>query len=104
VHVGYPELVPEAGVTPAAGCGWLGVEEQKAGPTIAAMLNGTIYWAAQASDAVEYLDSTHVLDGHELCTTDSWMNSIGPGTHSERGHPTYPGQVAWPSMSPPISA
>lgn len=93
VHVGYPRLTPKPGVTPYK-CGWLEPDEQEAGVLLADKLNGAIKSAADARARVGYLDVTDVLDGHELCTVDSWMTPVRPFGGSERGHPNAQGQFA----------
>lgn len=93
VHVGYPRLTPKPGVTPYR-CGWLGADEQTAGVKLAQKLNDAIEAAADTRSRIEFLDVTDVLDGHELCTIDSWMIDISTFGGTERGHPNASGQFA----------
>jgi lysophospholipase L1-like esterase len=95
MHVGYPRLTPQPGIEPY-NCGWLGEDEQEAGVKMAEKLNGTIYGATQRYDDVDWIDVTDVLDGHELCTRDTWMEPLYIRlSGSERGHPRYNGQYAY---------
>jgi lysophospholipase L1-like esterase len=93
VHVGYPRLTPEPGVQPFR-CGWLGADEQVAGVELARKLNGAIAEAAAVNPRVEFIDITDSLDGHELCTGDSWMVDVSTFGGTERGHPNARGQAA----------
>ena len=105
VHAGYPRLTPKPGITPVS-CGWLSKPEQQAASDMAAMLNNTIQNAvadyAQTDPNTVFAPVLDALNGHELCTRDSWMvpinaelgDAAGNGS-SERGHPTSAGQVAY---------
>jgi lysophospholipase L1-like esterase len=92
VHVGYPRLTPASGDLPLE-CIWLSGAEQGAAVAIVDQLNDAIAEAAAASDDdIEYADVARVLEGHELCTDDSWVKSIS--LDSDRAHPTAEGYVA----------
>jgi hypothetical protein len=97
VHVGYPLIVPRPGNTPV-NCGWLGADEQAAAVEIAGDLNFSIQQAAFLStEDVEFISITDVLAGHELCTSDAWVEPViiqRRGVASEQGYPTMRGQDA----------
>jgi lysophospholipase L1-like esterase len=89
-HVGYPRLTPAPG-KPIEGCDWLDEADQTRAATIITALDDAIEAAtAQTDGAVEYVDVTEALAGHELCTAASWLNPIGLG--AGHAHPTSAGQ------------
>ena len=98
VVVGYPRLFPgkESQVIPLCGTTWL-VDATRAGLNkLDAELDDVIKKAAGAA-GVRYFDVTNALNGHEACTKDSWIYSIGwfdPTREwfQQDGHPTTPGQ------------
>ncbi len=91
-HVGYPRLTPEAGQDTFQ-CGWLDEADQVTAAGIVAALDAAIEAAVARSDgAVEYVDVTDAFDGHELCTTESWLNPVGLG--AGYSHPNAAGQRA----------
>lgn len=90
VHVGYPRLTPAPG-KPVEGCGWLDAEDQTRAAGILGALDDAIRTATEQSDgAVEYVDVTDALAGHELCTAQSWLNPVGLG--AGYAHPNAAGQ------------
>jgi lysophospholipase L1-like esterase len=92
VHVGYPRLTPAPG-QPVDGCAWLSPDEQVATAQILDAVNAAIRAAADASQAVTYLDTTEALAGHELCSGSSWLQPVRIGGDSQ-AHPTAEGQRA----------
>jgi len=105
VHVGYPRILPLPEQRPYR-CKWLGKKERDMAEWVTTKLNATIRTAAESSRYdIEYADVTDALAGHELCTTDPWMNDLAieledlpgfPGEGStERGHPNLYGQKAY---------
>lgn len=100
VHVGYPELFPGTGED-AVNCGWLTSGEKIQVEKAAQYLDLWLGIAAGRSQFdIEYISSLDALDGHELCTPDSWVQPISPqgewrAVRSEQAHPTADGQIAW---------
>jgi lysophospholipase L1-like esterase len=88
VHVGYPRLTPLNG-TPV-GCDWLSAADQATAPAVIDAINATVRGTAQRA-GVTYVDVTDALAGHELCTSEPWIQPIG--TH-DQVHPTNDGQRA----------
>lgn len=95
VVAGYPDIVPAAHERVV--CDWLGRRKRANAARLGALLDEMLLGAAEEAGAV-YVPVRHVLDGHELCTPDSWMFAIldpgGPWLTTEQGHPTEPGQEA----------
>lgn len=94
VVVGYPEIVPSPGERDR--CPTLSEGEKERAQRVAADLNRTIASAAGAADA-RFVSIRHVLDGHELCTPDSWLRPVGRfwvEEVQEMGHPSERGQRA----------
>jgi lysophospholipase L1-like esterase len=89
VHVGYPQLTPAPG-QPVVGCGWLSADDQAAAAATVDALDGAIEAAAKDAD-VTYVDTTHALAGHELCSADRWVRNIG---EESQVHPTADGYTA----------
>lgn len=92
VAVGYPRIFPTRQAN-AVHCGWLEPRERKALNALAAMLDDEERQAASES-GVQYVSVLGALNGHELCTKDSWVNPIGHLPISSDGHPTADGQLA----------
>lgn len=89
--VGYPRLLPEeqAEVT---NCGLLTSRERMNLNALAGVIDHRLSRAAENA-GVEYVSVLDVLDGHELCTADSWVFPILERA-AEEGHPIYQGQQA----------
>ncbi len=89
--VGYPRLLPEeqAEVT---SCGSLRPRERIDLNALAGVIDHRLSQAAENAGA-EYVSVLDVLDGHELCTADSWIFPIVDRAPQE-GHPIYQGQQA----------
>jgi lysophospholipase L1-like esterase len=89
VVVGYPRLFPthQSDVT---GCPWLTNAERRALIQAGKLLNGVIAVEAFLAGAT-YVDVSRTLEGHELCTTDSWLV---PLPAAGAAHPTVEGQQA----------
>lgn len=91
-HVGYPRLTPADG-EPVRGCAWLSGGDQRAAEQMVTILDTAIEAAAQDTPGVTYVDTTDALEGHELCSGDSWLNPVRIGGESA-AHPTAEGQRA----------
>jgi hypothetical protein len=93
IVVGYPEIVPRP--SEPDNCIWLSQVEKERAARVALKLNRTIASAAAAAGA-ELVSVRAALDGHELCTDDSWLRPIGRlfVAVQEMGHPTVRGQEA----------
>jgi lysophospholipase L1-like esterase len=89
VVVGYPRLFPR---DPAAvtGCPWLSEAERRSLVDGGALLNAVIAVQAWLAGAT-FIDVSNTLDGHELCTADSWFV---PLTEPMGAHPNDAGQKA----------
>jgi lysophospholipase L1-like esterase len=89
VVVGYPRLFPthQSDVT---GCPWLTNDERRGLVQAGELLNAVIALEAWLAGAT-YVDVSRTLEGHELCTTDSWLVPL-PTTGA--AHPTEKGQQA----------
>lgn len=87
--VGYPRLFPSAN---PVNCGWLTTEERIRANTFASEFNR----AMAKTSGVTYIPVLNAVDGHELCTPDSYIVPLGqPNTRiltSEQGHPRSRGQ------------
>lgn len=94
VHVGYPQIAPAPDQTPFR-CGWLSKREQRVAEELEQGLNGTIFLATETHSRVEYVSVTDILDGHELCTSDSWVVDLSIRGSTEKGHPDADGQGAY---------
>lgn len=95
-HVGYPRITPAPG-DDIVRCGWLKQDELVAGQKLVRMLNSAIKSAAEES-GVKFAGVENVLNGHELCTSISWMVPVkGPTLFkgTEQGHPDPQGQQAY---------
>ena len=58
---------------------------------MAGLVRTTIKDAADEAD-VDFISIRNALDGHELCTTDSYVNKIGLGGGGNRADPNAQGQ------------
>jgi hypothetical protein len=95
VLVGYPRVFPgqQSGSTR---CGWLTPREQMRANTLSAEMDVTLHKAADDA-GVTYVSVLDALDGHELCTSESWMFEVNPtvwATDQRQGHPLSSGQQA----------
>lgn len=89
--IGYPRIFPrDHDVT--TGCGWLKSNERELLNEAANVFDQGLRQAA-VDTGIEYVSTLDVLEGHELCTEDSWMHPARP-TGSASGHPTPAGQGA----------
>lgn len=97
VVVGYPRLFPQDQRL-VVGCWWLTSGIRMRFNALTAELDRKLAAAAYGIGAanVSYASTLNVLNGHELCTTDSWVNRIvTKPKHTEyEGHPNLPGQEA----------
>lgn len=100
--VGYPRVVPDAGESPV-NCAWLRPYGKNLGRArsfqerLDGMLSSSVH--AADDDRLIWVPTSGVLDGHELCTRNSWMYPITPRqgawvTNSQQGHPRRCGQIA----------
>jgi len=95
--VGYPQILTSNPLTALLNCPWLGRDPQ-AVPLMSAVsiqLDSILARAAAAA-GVDYVSTLHALQGHEMCTADSWVNPIGlfGGRVASQGHPNQFGQAA----------
>ena len=87
---GYPYIAPPASATPYR-CAWLSATERQRIEDFTQKFNGVIASATAAAN-VEFVTLGHLFAGHELCTSDSYLNDITAAGGQERGHPTAYGQ------------
>jgi hypothetical protein len=98
VVVGYPDIVPRAGIDWYK-CNWAKANERRRVQRLEGALDGILRNAA-ARAGVAFISIRGALAGHELCTHDSWVHPItalfdgNPLTNKRQGHPTPPGQTA----------
>lgn len=93
VVVGYPRLFSQSQAA-TTGCGWLTQTERMKLNDLAVQLDTAIKTAAHAS-GFDYVSTLNALNGHELCTADSWVFPVLYGVGgSMQGHPLYRGQRA----------
>jgi hypothetical protein len=95
ILVGYPRLFPAQQSSNVA-CGWLTPRERIRANTLQAELDLVLRRAANAAGAT-FVSVANALDGHELCTADSWMFEVNPllyGVDQRQGHPLFAGQIA----------
>jgi lysophospholipase L1-like esterase len=92
IVVGYPRLVPTE-QSETTGCGWLSDQERANLVTVQSYLDSKLSLAFLGGP-VSYVSVTDALDGHELCTADSWIYRLAPTGGQLRGHPTAKGQAA----------
>jgi lysophospholipase L1-like esterase len=89
--VGYPQIIPSNPFSAIAHCpGIINPIDVVLMHHIAGQLNSVLSHAAAAA-GVSYVSTLNVLKGHELCTANSWVNSVG--LSSGAGHPTAQGQA-----------
>jgi lysophospholipase L1-like esterase len=92
VVVGYPEIVPRREERDI--CLLIDQGEKERAALVATKLNRTVADAA-ATAGVEFVSVHDALDGHELCTAESWMQEVRPRFRTqEMGHPTADGHRA----------
>jgi lysophospholipase L1-like esterase len=88
VHVGYPLLASERlGDT----CTWLAPSEQTVPNDVITAVDKAIKTATAESGLVEYIDVSHALAGHEVCTKDPWVYDLNDPAAL---HPNDAGYVA----------
>ena len=104
ILVGYPDLIPSPG-SQFTGCGWLTDKEKPRIWKLESELDSTLAAAADAS-GVTFISISEALQGHELCTADSWVNPVAspssavtfhgwkPQKSNHQGHPDAQGQRA----------
>jgi len=95
ILVGYPRLFPGQQSGNVA-CGWLTPRERERANALAADLNVVEHQAANDTGAT-FVSVADALDGHELCSADSWVFPLNPlvyGADQRQAHPIYPGQAA----------
>jgi lysophospholipase L1-like esterase len=103
--VGYPRIFP-AQQSDNVACGWLTPTERQRANTLAAWFN-TVYTQAAVRAHVTFISVADALDGHELCTNDSWMFEVNPfvyGRDQRQGHPLSSGQAAIAEIVRPFLA
>jgi lysophospholipase L1-like esterase len=91
VIVGYPRLLPVKSHS-FLRCPTLGNKERQGLNDLATRFD-TMLAKATAEAGVHYVSVLNTLNGHELCTSSSWIHSLLNGGQ-ERGHPTAKGQQA----------
>ena len=99
--VGYPNLFP-TNQKDTIHCGWLSNAGRVEFNNLAILLDKDLHDAAQAA-GVNYISTLYALKGHELCTSNSWVNPI-LSVHKiadiySDGHPTLAGQQALASIA-----
>lgn|GEM_PF-6731360 len=100
VVVGYPRLFPQHD-SEVVNCEWLTSRERSNLNLLAGLIDAQLLRATQQAGA-EYISVLHSLDGHELCTPQSWVAPIlAPPSligielgGTEQGHPIFQGQEA----------
>lgn len=92
--VGYPNLFPTQQIA-AINCGWLSDAGRAEFNNLAILLDKVLHNAANAA-GVNYISTLYALQGHELCTANSWVNPIASRQTAVKsdGHPTLAGQQA----------
>lgn len=94
ILVGYPSLVP-SDHSLKKGCHWLSRSESQGLVQMAAELD-TVEHAVVAEAHAEFVSQLDALQGHELCTAQSWVNpvSVFRAVRHYSGHPSEAGQQA----------
>jgi hypothetical protein len=104
ILVGYPDLIPSPG-SQFTGCGWLTDKEKPRIWKLESELDSALATAANSA-GVTFISISEALRGHEMCSTDSWVNPVatltGTFTHHglapkvsvHQGHPNADGQQA----------
>lgn len=90
--VGYPRLL-SAGTQKPWRCLWLKQTEQTTLNQLAKLLDAVERQAAKNA-GIEYVSVLGALEGHELCTRQSWVYDLGRNGSNYRGHPLLDGQLA----------
>ncbi|NES28127.1 hypothetical protein GCE86_08735 [Micromonospora terminaliae] len=94
VLVGYPRLFPKNQRDNT--CWWLTPRERARANQLGVDLDATLRRAA-ASAGARFVLVADALNGHELCTADSWVFQVDPTIYRKdqrQGHPLWPGQRA----------
>lgn len=92
VVVGYPQLFPSK-QSSTTRCGWLSSNERTRLNELGERLNKRLEAAAKGV-GFEFVSTNNALNGHELCTKDSWAYPIGKAPATSDGHPLAKGQNA----------
>ena len=94
VVVGYPRLFPVL-QSSTVNCGWLTRTERRKLNNLAVLLDATTRKAAYDA-GFDYVSTLNALDGHELCSSDSWVVPIRTTLINKQlfAHPTVLGQQA----------
>lgn len=87
--VGYPNIINAKAANAHKHCPWLDARENAGLVAAAKDMDGTLANAASAA-GVEYIPTLNALNGHELCTGDSWVRSLTVGGGSESWAPFDP--------------
>ncbi|GEM_PF-3580464 len=96
VVVGYPRLFPMLQKRTVK-CGWLEPAERTGLNRLAQQFD-TVVRLAVADAGIEFVSTLDALNGHELCTRDSWVIPIGKIGTRNAGHPLPNGQQAISDM------
>lgn len=97
VLVGYPRLLPLSWADASGNCIWLDIFEHEGLNDLSADMD-RIWSEAADSVGVEYASTSAASEGHELCSSDSWIVSPNVGLNRDTGHPTVEGQQAIADM------
>ena len=94
VLVGYPRLFPRK-QSSTVRCGWLDHGERVRANKLAMYLTRMQRRAAETAGA-SFVDVSNAMNGHELCTKQSWVVAIRAidAFDQTQGHPTRRGQAA----------
>jgi len=92
VQVGYPRITPAEGTEPQD-CFWLSSGDQTAAAGIVDALDDLV-WEVAEDHGAQYVDVADVLEGHEMCTAEPWVNGISLGADAGNAHPNAAGQAA----------
>ena len=95
--VGYPDIFPSKwSHSTELHCPWLGPNDILGLNNVATDLNESVQAAAKDA-GVDFVSTLNVMQGHTLCTANSYIQSISVATGiltSSAGHPIEPGQQA----------
>lgn len=92
IVVGYPNLMNRRSLNALGHCPWLNTRGHASSLVkLATDLDAAMSNAAGAA-GVEYDSALTALQGHELCTGDSYVNPLAPAGGQLRGHPNAKGQ------------
>lgn len=98
--VGYPNLVPDTfSDVDVENCSWLSRSDDKGLVNLASVFNNVVSSAATAA-GVTFVSTLTAFYGHELCTSDSWVNPVRIGEKGP-GHPNAAGQAALADLVAP---